>query len=71
MGRRIDDIKGISPTFCMHQILLQDEYKSKAQPQRRLNLVMYEVVKKVVIKLLDAGMLYHISDSVWYDCDRG
>nr|KYP59984.1 Retrovirus-related Pol polyprotein from transposon 17.6 [Cajanus cajan] len=49
----------------MHKIFMEDEYKPVAQPQRRLNLVMKEVVKKEVIKLLDAGMIYPISDSAW------
>ena len=33
--------------------------------QRRLNPNMKEVVKKEIIKLLDAGIIYHISDSKW------
>lgn len=65
LGWSIDDIKGISPALCMHRILLEDEYQPKAQPQRRLNPVMQEVVKEEVIKLLDAYMIYPISDSVW------
>lgn len=35
------------------------------QPQRRLNPIMKEVVRKEVIKLLDAGLIYPISDSSW------
>ncbi|XP_076921585.1 uncharacterized protein LOC143583043 [Bidens hawaiensis] len=44
---------------------MEDEYKSVIQPQRRLNPNMSEVVKKEVIKLLDAGLIYPISDSSW------
>jgi hypothetical protein len=33
--------------------------------QRRLNLNMKEVVKNKVIKLLDNGIIYPISDSKW------
>ncbi|XP_074271639.1 uncharacterized protein LOC141595571 [Silene latifolia] len=40
------DIKGISPTLCMHRILLEDEAKPVRQPQRRSNPPMMEVVKK-------------------------
>jgi hypothetical protein len=43
----------------------QDEYKLVVQPQRRLNPRMKEVVKKKVLKLLDAGIIYLISDSSW------
>ena len=60
---KISDIKGISPSFCTHKILLEDGIKSVVQPQRRLNPNMKEVVKKEVIKLLDAGLIYPISDS--------
>ncbi|KAK1421772.1 hypothetical protein QVD17_24387 [Tagetes erecta] len=62
---KLTDIKGISPSFCTHKILMEDEYKPVVQPQRRLNPNMSEVVKKEVLKLLDAGMIYPISDSNW------
>nr|KYP32882.1 Retrovirus-related Pol polyprotein from transposon 17.6 [Cajanus cajan] len=65
IGWSISDLKGISPAYCMHKIFMEDEYKLVAQPQRRLNPVMKEVVKKEVIKLLDAGIIYPISDSAW------
>ncbi|GAU37119.1 hypothetical protein TSUD_278700 [Trifolium subterraneum] len=54
-----------SPTLCMHKIKLEDEYKPVVQPQRRLNPTMNEVVKKEVLKLLEARMIYPISDSEW------
>ncbi|GAU46855.1 hypothetical protein TSUD_385320 [Trifolium subterraneum] len=63
MGWAISDLKGISPTLCMHKIKMEDEYKPVVQPQRRLNPTMKEVVKKEVLKLLEAGMIYPISDS--------
>lgn len=59
------DIPGIIPSFCTHKILMEDEYKPVVQRQRRLNPNMKEVVKKEVIKLLDAGLIYPISDSPW------
>ncbi|KAI3670940.1 hypothetical protein L1987_87585 [Smallanthus sonchifolius] len=62
---RIMDIKGINPSFCTHKILMEDDYKPVVQHQRRLNLNMQEVVKKEVIKLLDAGLIYPISYSPW------
>ena len=33
--------------------------------QRRLNLNMQDVVKKEVLKFLDVGVIYPISDSEW------
>ncbi|CAJ2653731.1 unnamed protein product [Trifolium pratense] len=65
IGWTISDLKGISPTFCMHKIKLEAEFKPVVQPQRRLNPTMKEVVKKEVLKLLEAGMIYPISDSAW------
>ena len=35
------------------------------QPQRRLNPLILDVVKKEVSKLLAAGIIYPISDSKW------
>ena len=65
IGWTLADIKGISPSTCMHRILLEDGSKPSREPQRRLNPPMMEVVKKEIIKLLDAGIIYPISDSQW------
>ena len=46
LGWTIADIKGISPSICMHKILMEDNFKPVVQPQRRLNPTMQEVVKK-------------------------
>ncbi|GJS68790.1 reverse transcriptase domain-containing protein [Tanacetum coccineum] len=61
----ITDIKGIDSSFCTHKILMEDEFKPSVQPQRRVNPNIKEVVKKEVIKLFDAGLIYPISDSPW------
>ena len=65
LGWTIADIKGVSPSIVMHKILLEDDHKKSVQNQRRLNPMMKEVVKKEVIKWLDAGIIYPISDSSW------
>nr|GFB05406.1 reverse transcriptase domain-containing protein [Tanacetum cinerariifolium] len=57
--------KGIDLEFCSHKILLEEDYSSKVQNQRRVNPKIYEVIKKEVEKLLDAGLIYPISDSPW------
>ena len=44
----IEDLKGISPSICMHKILLEDNEKTSIEHQRRLNPVMKEVVRKEV-----------------------
>ena len=61
----IEELKGISPSICMHKILLEETSKPTVEHQRRLNPVMKEVVKKEVLKLLNAGFIYAISDSPW------
>nr|GEU80573.1 reverse transcriptase domain-containing protein [Tanacetum cinerariifolium] len=60
------DIKGIDPRFCTHKILMEDDFKPAVQHQIRVNLKIHEVIKKEVIKLLDAGLIYPISDSLWF-----
>ena len=65
IGWTIADIKGISPSTCMHRILLEEGAKPSRQPQRRLNPPMMDVVKKEILKLLEVGVIYPISDSNW------
>ncbi|GKB29758.1 hypothetical protein Tco_0869159 [Tanacetum coccineum] len=44
---------------------MEDNVKPVVQHQRRVNPKIHEVIKKEVIKLLDAGLIYPISDSLW------
>ena len=44
---------------------MEEDVKPSRQPQRRLNPIMKEVVKKEVLKLLDVGVIYPIADSKW------
>ncbi|GJY84462.1 reverse transcriptase domain-containing protein [Tanacetum coccineum] len=62
---KITDIKGIDPRFYTHKILMEEDYKPMVQSQRRVNPKIHEVIKKEVLKLLDAEMIYPISDSPW------
>ena len=61
----IDDIKGISPSICNHRIKLEPDAASSIEGQRRLSPNMKEVVKKEVLKLLNARIIYPISNSKW------
>ena len=61
----IEDLKCISPSICMHKILQEDNAKNSIEHQRRLNPMMKEVVRKEVLKWLNAGFIYAISDSSW------
>ena len=61
----IEDLKGISPSICMDKILLNDDARTSIEQKRRLNPVMKDVVRKEVLKWLNAGFIYAISDSSW------
>ena len=61
----IEDLKGISPSICMHKILLEESARPTVEHQRILNPVTKEVVKKEVLKWLNDGFIYAISDSPW------
>ncbi|GKF96278.1 hypothetical protein Tco_0289013, partial [Tanacetum coccineum] len=53
------------PSFCTHKILMEDDFNPAIQHQRRVNPKIHEIIKKEVIKLLDAGLIYPIFDSLW------
>ena len=61
----IEDLKGISPSICMHKILLNDDARTSIEHQMRLNPMMKDVVRKEVLKWLNAGFIYAISYSSW------
>ncbi|GJW06564.1 reverse transcriptase domain-containing protein [Tanacetum coccineum] len=62
---KLSDIKGINPEFCSHKILIEEDYEPAVQHQRRVNPKIHDAIKKEVEKLLDAGLIYPISDSPW------
>ena len=49
----------------MHKILMEENAKTSIEHQRRLNPIMKEVVKNEILKFLNAGFIYAISDSPW------
>ncbi|GJS22805.1 reverse transcriptase domain-containing protein [Tanacetum coccineum] len=60
---KLSDIKGVDPEFCTHKILMEEDYEPTVQNQRQVNPKIYDVIKKEVEKLLNAGLIYPISDS--------
>nr|GFA51524.1 reverse transcriptase domain-containing protein [Tanacetum cinerariifolium] len=60
---KLSDIKGIDPEFCTHKILIEEDFEP--EHQRRVNPKIHDVIKNEVLKLLDAGLIYPISDSPW------
>ena len=64
-GYSLQDLKGISPALCTHRIPTDPDIPPSREPQRRLNNAMREVVKKEVLKLLHAGIIYPVPYSEW------
>nr|GEW29425.1 reverse transcriptase domain-containing protein [Tanacetum cinerariifolium] len=62
---KLFDIQGINLEFCTHKILMEEDYKPVVQHQRRVDPKIHDLNKKEVEKLLDAGLIYPISDSPW------
>nr|GEV18540.1 reverse transcriptase domain-containing protein [Tanacetum cinerariifolium] len=62
---KLSDIQGINPKFYTHKILMEEDYKLVVQLQRRVNPKIHDVIKKEVEKLLDARLIYPISNSPW------
>ena len=65
IGWHISDLNGIDPTYCMHKIMMEEEYRPARQPKRRFNPSMKEKVRKKVLKLLEVELIYPISYNAW------
>lgn len=65
IGWTLADIRGISPTSCMHKIRLEEGKDKPIKLHRRLNPTMKEVVKKEILKWLGVGIIFPTSDSKW------
>ncbi|GJR07049.1 hypothetical protein Tco_0530033 [Tanacetum coccineum] len=59
-----DNYQGINLEFCSHKILMEEDYEPTVKHQRRVNPKIHDFIKKEVEKLLDAGLIYPISDSL-------
>nr|GEV17798.1 reverse transcriptase domain-containing protein [Tanacetum cinerariifolium] len=66
----ISDIKGINPEFSTYKILIEEDFTPAVQYQRRVNPKIDDVIKQEVIKLLNTGLIYPISDSPWVSLVR-
>ncbi|XP_049357117.1 uncharacterized protein LOC125821793 [Solanum verrucosum] len=65
IGWTIAGIVDIPPGICTYKIQLDSDCKPSVEHHWRLNPPMQEVVKKEIIKWLDAGVIYPIADSKW------
>lgn len=61
----IADIIEIVISMCTHKIKIKIDHMRRVEHQRWINPPMQEVVKKKIIKWLDVGFVYLISDSTW------
>jgi hypothetical protein len=64
-GYSLHDLKGISHVLCTHRIPTDLEITPSREPQRRLNNMIREVVKKEVLKLLHVEIIYPVPHSEW------
>jgi hypothetical protein len=64
-GYSLQDLKRISPALCTHRIPTDPTVPPSIETQHRLNNAMREVVKKEVLKLLHAGIIYPVPHSEW------
>nr|GEW21290.1 reverse transcriptase domain-containing protein [Tanacetum cinerariifolium] len=62
---KLSDIKGIDPKFCTYKILMEEDFEPAFLHHRRVNPKIHDVIKQEVLKLLDVGLIYPISDSPW------
>lgn len=51
--------------ICTHHIHLEEELRPSREPQRRINPMIARAVKDEILKLLEADIIYPISDSRW------
>lgn len=65
IGWSIANITGILPSICTHKINLIKDCNSSVNKQQKLNPLIQEVVKKKIIKRLEAWVIYPISGSSW------
>ena len=61
----LSDLKGIDPSLCTHRIFLEEDSRPSREAQRRLNPKVWDAIKDEILKWLNAGIIYPISDSPW------
>lgn len=49
---------GIHPDICIQHIYTQENVRAITQPQRRMNLILKDIVKEELQKLLNANFIY-------------
>ena len=65
IGWNLSDLKGIDPSLCNHLIFLEEDSRPSREAQRRLKPKVWDAVKDEILKWLNVGIIYPISDSPW------
>ena len=65
IGWNLSDLKGIDPSLCTHRIFLEEDSRTSREAQRRQNPKVWDSVKDEILKWLNAGIIYPISNSPW------
>ena len=65
IGWNLSDFKGIDPSLCTHHIFLEEDSHPCREAQRRPNPKVWDVVKDEILKWLNVGIIYLISNSPW------
>ena len=61
----MSDLKGIDPFLCTHHIFLEEDSHPSREAQRWLNPKVWDAVKDEILKWLNVGIIYPISNSPW------
>ena len=65
IGWSLLDPKGIDPSLCTHRIFREDDSRPSREAQMRLNPKVCDAVKDEILKWLNVGIIYPISNSPW------
>ena len=65
IGWNLLNLKGIDPSLCTHRIFLEEDSRPSREAQIRLNPKAWDAVKDEILKWLNPGIIYPISDSPW------
>ena len=58
-------LRALVPLYVSTKLIWNFDAKPVVDHQRRLNPKMKEVVRKEILKLLEAGIIYPVADSQW------
>ena len=58
-------LRALVPLYANTKIKLEKDDKPIVDHQRPINPKMKEVVRKEILKLLEAGIIYLVADSQW------